>query len=550
MCRSRLCVTCWLLLLAQATTYCLAETVYLNPARVYPGDISELVIEYDNNIPSLYALDTSVLQADFEIIDVSSRVSRLQEGNEIFHRMQWKIQILPRRTGTLLVPEIRFGDRQTPALTLEVLPPPAELLSSHEVFVTAEASPDNPYVGQQTRISVRLYHNVPLDYGSLSEPAADQTTIYRRRDEVSYEEFRNGKEFQVLQRDFALLARQPGEVILSPASYRGIIRHGEQSVGGAPAIGSRKISRSSNLLKLRVRNPPANFTGSFWLPATRLEISQNWGGDPDKLEAGAALGLTLSIVAHGLPAESLPADLLTLDSDNLRIYADRESRSTRFEGGELIGRLEQRFAVIAVRPGTIKLPDLKLPWWDTNSDNERLASIDGRTISVSDNSLIPEDEPQASQNLHPRPLSNLSGDEGRHWLGLALIASGALFAASLVLRRRISGLLTPLLHRHRIRRRLRRACLANDTKAARAALVEWGRERWPATPITGLHQIGKRIADDELVEQLARLDAALFAPSGSRWQGRRLLSRISALERQAEKPRPVPPVFLPRLYPE
>ena len=542
-------LTCCLLL-AQLTSYCLAETVYLNPARIYPGDIAELVIEYDNNIPSLYALDTSVLQADFEIIDVKSRVSRLLQGDEVFHRMQWKIQILPRRTGTLLVPEIRFGDRQTPALTLEVLPPPAEMLSSHEVFVTAAASPDNPYVDQQTRISVRLYHNLPLDYGSLSEPGADHTTIYHQRDEASYVEFRNGKEFQVLQRDFALVARQPGEIILSPANYRGIVRHGGGNAGGEPAVGSRKISRSSNALKLQVRSPPARFTGSFWLPATRLQISQSWGDDRDTLQVGASLDWTLSIIAHGLSAESLPAGLLTLDSDNLRIYADRESRSTRFEGGELIGRLEQRFAVIAARPGTIKLPDLELPWWDTVSDSERLASIGGRTISVSDSFSGVDDEPLTPQNLYQRLLSNLFGDDKRRWPGLAVIVSGALFACYLALRRRIAGLLTPLPRRHRMRRRLRRACQANDAAAARSALIEWGRERWPAAPINGLHQIGKRIADDELARELARLDAALFAPSRSRWQGRRLLALVTALDRRAQSSRPAPRGLPPRLYPE
>ena len=42
-----------------------AQTAYLQSNQIFAGDIAELIIEFDAKIPSLYALDTSVLEADF-----------------------------------------------------------------------------------------------------------------------------------------------------------------------------------------------------------------------------------------------------------------------------------------------------------------------------------------------------------------------------------------------------------------------------------------------------------------------------------------------------
>ena len=62
-----------------------AQTAYLQSNRVFSDDIAELIIELDSKIPSLYALDTSVLEADFEVLGVKSSISRVFEAGEAFH---------------------------------------------------------------------------------------------------------------------------------------------------------------------------------------------------------------------------------------------------------------------------------------------------------------------------------------------------------------------------------------------------------------------------------------------------------------------------------
>ena len=155
-----------------------AQTAYLRSSQVFTGDIAELIIEHNNRIPSLYALDTSVLEADFEVLDIKSSVSRMFESNKAFHRMRWQIEILPRSTGKLRIPPLQIGDVFTPVLMLEVIPQSAELRSANHVQVELQAEPETPYVGQQTQIVIRVIHNIPLFDGDLIDPTIDNADTY------------------------------------------------------------------------------------------------------------------------------------------------------------------------------------------------------------------------------------------------------------------------------------------------------------------------------------------------------------------------------------
>lgn len=541
---------CLLGLVLQLSSPCRADAAYLQPESVYLGDIAELVIEYDNRIPSLYPLDTTALAADFEVLDKKSRVMRLTDSNELTHRMRWRLQLRPRRSGNLVLPKLSFGDNSTPALSLEVVPVPPLLQSIHDVYLEMEAATSNPYIGQQTQIDMRLYHNTALSNGRLFEAQAGDALIHRQVEEKTYSVARNGREFQVLERGIALFPRTSGELKLTPASYLGTIDAAAEALAAGAATGARKILRRSDPLRLQVRAPPAEFSGRFWLPASRLEIVQSWDQPGDALEMGDSLSWTLTIVAHGLPAESLPQDLLTLESASLRIYADQPIRSNRFEGRQLIGRLEQRFAVIAHRPGAIVLPALTLKWWDVVSDSERQARLEARTIVVVAASTPTAGKESVEQSLIAA-IESASGIDGRQWLWplLSFTLLAVAIAASRWLQPRIVAVLGPVLRRRRLLRRLQRCCLANDAVATRGALLDWGRERWRGQAINGLHQIDSRITSQALSAELESLDAALYSRHETDWCGQALWRQIAAENRRARVAPEPPREDLPRLYP-
>ena len=109
-----------LLLLFFAPALLLAQTATLRQSQVYLGDVVELTISYDADIPSLYAFDSDALVADFELLGSESRVFRVQQDGKSIHRMQWEARLLPRRTGLLSIPSLRFGENRSEAVQLQV----------------------------------------------------------------------------------------------------------------------------------------------------------------------------------------------------------------------------------------------------------------------------------------------------------------------------------------------------------------------------------------------------------------------------------------------
>lgn len=533
-----------------------AQSAYLLADRVFEGDIAELVIEYDNKIPSLYALDTSQLQSDFEVLEIRPRVSRVFESNEVFNRMQWQIELLPRRNGRLSIPPLKLGDISTPPLILDVEPLSSTSYSNQKVFIEIAADPLNPYPGQQTRIIMRLFQNIPLSDAEFSEPEATDGDIYRGGKDAGYSITRDGTRFKVTERLIAFVARSPGKIEVSPAVFRGRIRPEREFSETDFRTHPRLIYRRSEALKLQVREFPPGFDEGNWLPARQLEISQLWSDSVGELKVGDSLDLTLSIEARGLAAEVLPVDLIAIDSSKIKIYPDQAKRSNRFDGRDLVGRLDQRFAVVLIEPGEINIPDLKLKWWDVKENIIRVAVVEGRVLKVigAQHKLSSSDE--AVTQLRPQdPQSmriTLNAMRNNWWFGLLAVAillcSGILLGIR-PLRSRLSLKIAAVLATYRAYRSLQQACLSNDALSSRRELINWGRLHWPSQTINGMHGIAASCKSSELIEELLKLDAALYADDEINWQGQRLWRLISKNRQRSTTNTVLQRSLLPEFYP-
>jgi hypothetical protein len=515
-----------LLLLALLTSLAQAQSTSLRQSRIFTGDIAELMITYESELPSMYSVDTTALEPDFEVLDTSSRVSRLQRDNRSLHHMEWRALLLPRRSGLLSIPALRYGERQSEPLWLSVDPVPAELQALQDVFVEIEAIPQNPYPGQQTRIVTRLYYNLPLQDAVLREPESAQGMAYRSTRDARYEVIRDGETYSVLERSILLAPREAGEWQIQPASFRGSVAAPPPGEPYGLTGATRYLYRAGNPLKLQVRELPAGMDAVHWLPARQLEMKLQWEQRHEPLTAGASLGLSIDLQATGLAGESLPADLLSRESGQYRIYADQAKRSTRVEGppGDevLMGRLQQRYAIVFEQAGEITLPALALAWWDTGQDRARVARVESTTLTIS--------APAVSVDPQRGVAAAATGAQPLRWLALAL-AGLVVFGLAWIARRQDNGVLAWLERARRgrySRLRVERACAANDAVAARRGLIDWGRAYWQDQRINSLRQIAARSGLQSWVDELARLDAAVFAAERSAWQGqglRRLLQQ-------------------------
>lgn len=514
-----------------------AQSARLQDEQVYLGDIATLEIEYDNKIPSLYALDTAVLEADFEVLDIKSRTSRLVDGGEFSNRMQWEIRLLPRRAGRLRIPSLRLGGLYTPEVELEVLPLSPAIAADNQVAIEVVADPASPLIGQQTNLTLRLLYNTPVRDFYWTEPASEGADILRGIAESSYRLRRAGNVFEVNERVIAIFPRVQGELDIAPAGLRA-------TIGAESASDRRQIYRNSAPLRLEVRDIPAGYSGRYWLPARDLELAQRWEGDMEGIRVGDSIGRVLTIVARGLPAKALPVDLLGGRGEAYGIYPDQARQEQRIDGRDIVGRLEQTFALIMTRAGETRIPDLSLRWWDVDAAIEREAVLPGRSMLV----LPALAGNRASSDWLPANLlAALSANPW--WLLAPAVVLALLVLAWRACAESLQAWLELRLRRSRAAAVLRRACAANDPRLARAALLQWAALRWPDTPPGGPGQIDERLDSSALGDELARLDRVLYALPASVWSGAGLWRELRAALRRAGKGRTAVTEGLAPLYP-
>ena len=500
----------------------MAQTAYLESDLIWEGDIAVLVIELESDYASLYALDTKPLEKDFRIIEFEPETSRVSGTKKTKYRMHWRLHLVPRTIGKLDVPSLQVGGHRTPRLAVEVLPLSGRSPAGDTVMVELETDPDNPYVGQQTNVTMRLLHDVPILEGFWSEPDFKGEQVVRYENESLYAESRVGDGHNVVERRIAVFAGSPGELGVSQVGYRALLP-ARSHQGWSD---SRWVFRTSEPLKIAVRAVPDAFSGEHWLPARRLTVALHWG-ETDEMRVGDALEVTMTVTAVGLPGEALPTGLLSGNDGEFRIYADLETRGHRFDGSDLVGTLVQSYTIVFTQPGKIRIPQVKLRWWDVDDDVEKIAATENMSVSVA--SVLPEagakELSRSAPATKPSPEAPAGAAHPRFrpmdWLPF-LIGAVTMFIIYGIFGTRVRAHLKPRILRYRVLRRLKRACTANDPAEARVSVISWARLQWPSATINGLYQIKRQTRSTQLIAELSQVDAALYSSHHSVWHGERL----------------------------
>ncbi len=99
------------------------------------------------------------LYRDFEVLAQQVRTNiQIINGQNLSERV-WEVSLLPKRTGTLIIPAITIGDASSQPITLEVQPEPTNTQASADVFLHSEIDHSGSiYVQQQLIYTLRLYY--------------------------------------------------------------------------------------------------------------------------------------------------------------------------------------------------------------------------------------------------------------------------------------------------------------------------------------------------------------------------------------------------------
>ena len=329
-----------------------------------------------------------------------------------------------------------------------------------------------------------------------------------------------------------------------PAPSTGRVREGRRSffdLGGS----GRLLRRSSDALSVEVLPRPDYFPGRHWLPARQLTLEENWSTPPEQLRAGESATRTIQILGEGVQGAQLPPVLFPPD-EGLKFYPDQPAINDQEVASGLLGVRQDSAALVPTRAGNWSIPEIRIPWWDTETGTVRYAVLPGREITVA------AADPVAGANLTAVPVPDIqvagavptaAAEPGNDlaWKILSAVSTAGWLVTLVYLwrSRRTGDVRGKPSAEHTSERqafkRLLDACAKNDAPGVRRAVLDWAAALSGKTA-SSLDQVADRFADEQLSAALYSLDASLYSPDPASWSGSDLaacLGRVRKHQRQS-----------------
>jgi hypothetical protein len=317
------------------------------------------------------------LRADFDLRGSSTSSQTNIVNGSMQSSMQWSIALVPRHNGTITIPALKVGSEHTQPLRLDVgaeasAPANVSAAKGGPVFIETAIDPTDAYVQQALVYTVRLYYAVTLLDGALDPPTADNGDLRQLGNDVTTSVMVQGRRYNMLERHYLLQPEHSGALHLSAPGFHGrAMGELDNMFDDNMPVSGGAVRAIGKPLDMQVRARPPH-AGDPWLPARSVALAVE---PPNRqLHAGEPFGITVKLSGEGMIAAQLPEIALPAIA-GAQVYPEPSSTAERFRDGHLLAERTRHFAMVPERAGSLKMPELTMPWWDVVNDHAALARL-------------------------------------------------------------------------------------------------------------------------------------------------------------------------------
>lgn len=328
-------------------------------------------------------LDASALNQKFDVVGRASsrQISSVIGSNNrptTTSVITWTLELMPREAGIFTVPAVSVGGVSSQLLSLTVNPIPAG--ARRDVFVEATVDTRTPWVQSQVLMTIRVYQGIEIVDGGLSDPVGKDIQVQRIGKDVYDNEVRDGRQYSVTERRFALFPQKSGPLVVEPVNLT-VSVPADRSQSRGLFSATRKLSRRTDSLTLNVQpRPPSG--AAWWLPASEVTLKSSWAGKGERdARVDQPLTRTLSLQGIGVLDSQLP-DISIPAISGVSLYAEEPVRAMSFDERGLVAEQTIKWALIPQREGELVLPAVSVEWFNTDSGQMETAMLPQETIRV------------------------------------------------------------------------------------------------------------------------------------------------------------------------
>lgn len=515
----------------------ITASVDKNPVVVNESFVLTITADDDVNTN---ALDTSALMQNFIVgrTSVSSQTSMINFKTS--RTTKWSTVLIARKAGKLTIPPLTVENEQSKAIAITVLSasdPQAN--TQQDLFITSEISAKKLYVQQQVTLTVKLHFAAELKRGSLTEPSLENANITQIGKDIENETIINGRRYRVIERTYAISPQQSGSFVLKSPVFSGeVMTQSNRRSNFLSFAETKPVSVIGDEIQLTVLPMPDNYQGA-WLPSELLAIHQEWQPSVDSFTVGEPITRVITLTAAGLSEEQLPEIDMPVPS-GLKVYPDQAELHTGMNNSRLVSQKVRNFALVANKPGTYQLPEIKIPWWNTITNKYQQATLAAQTITVLPN---PEQaEPTLavldSENIGLKAEKEIVYVNQTPWLQwvfltLWLLTSFAWFLSYYSTRTPNKKKLKKESKINDVYLTLMAACKQNDGEQALELIVPWF-NKTAKNKCSTIADVTEQLNDDEFSLEVNKLQSAIFGKTQQTWQGSNLLAALQRLNKKAK----------------
>ncbi len=482
--------------------------------------------------------DFSPLKQDFDILS-QQQSSRSSWINGRFSKtMQWTLTVIAKHSGNLLIPVIAFGNDMSRPLIVQVTQKQTKNNSNDELFLEVVVTPEKPYVQTQVLYTLRFYRRVQITQASLHEPELEDAVIEKLGEDSNYSTQINGITYNVTERKYAIFPQHSGSITIAPLTLTAeVVNNQRPRFNGFFSSRIAKTKRIiSRAVTLDVQPIPQKFTGAHWLGAEQVHFEQKWSDDGLQVKVGEPLTRTLTLLAKGVTVGQLPELNTHTGNELLKSYPDQPVLKEQKTQEGLIAFREEKVAYIPSKPGKYVLPEIKISWFNTQTQKVEMARLPKITlqaiasVAAEPTKTTTDIETQRdSKQQKQSPILVKQSVNDRFWMWVSLVlASGWVMTVLLFLQKRWNRVKTKPLNEKQIRTKdiakaLKKAGMENNPQAAKEALLQWGKIQFNATSLAAIAAFCEAPLRDEIIH----LNQHLYSIEHSMWQGGKLFQAFA-----------------------
>lgn len=545
------------LLILSAQTYAFV-TSQVDRKSLQQGETFLLVLNITGSNAS--TIDLTPLEENFEVLGRNHRSNTSIINGDLKRSTKLLITLAPKTSGTLEVPALTVEGEQSQPIMINVSPVQLTSAVDGGVELLSSLSDKTPLVQQPLIYQVNIVLGQRIFNAEFVEPKVKQgkALIQPLGEQRQYRQQLQGRDILVVEQSWVVTPQQSGVLEIESAKLSASIQKQQTRFPGSSNPRSmQRIFLSADNYLVDVEPIPATFSGANWITASELALKTDLSSDEWKV--GEPITQTITLNAMGTTQEQI-TELELPNVQGIKQYPTKPVYEQDFKEGAVHLQMTLEVTLIPNLAGEVTLPEIRLPWWNTETNQEEVAILPEQSFNVaqSDVPVIQQNTQTATKNSAENPSAVVSQPmdakssspqigngvdqtqiESSVWdksawliVGLALLIGALLggVATFYLARKNPASKAEPEIApvtKLFSKSDLKIACQKNDAFAAREALTAWAHHSFPEAK--QLNAVLSKVSP-ELKEAIIELNRCCYSAEPGQWNGKELFRLVEGFQ--------------------